>query len=268
MNLRSLGPVFERASDQLPISRLARPVLKTATSVQMGLLFGYLSRKVIGQYDLFGTRGLYFVGPNLIDVEQRAKVDPQDFRLWVALHEVTHALQDAGVPWLRDEITGFIDRSMGLMRKGPSPARVIEAVRETVVKKTPVAGLLDAILSPEQRNVIRDAQALMSIVEGHASFVMDQAGEALIPEVKNLRKKVEGARGVPLGPERAVQTAIGLAAKRRQYSDGQAFFEEVQADFGRSATERVWDSSSNIPSLEELAAPKEWAARVLPQDRT
>ena len=262
-NLTSLAPIFERASQELPISSLVRPVLRIATSVQIGLLFGYLSRKVIGQYDLFGSDQLYFVGPNVIEVERRADVDPDDFRLWVALHEVTHALQDGGVPWLRGEITGFIDRSLTVMRNGPSPARLVGALRETIAGGGSMSGLLDAVLTPEQRGLMRHAQGLMSIVEGHASFVMDEVGATMIRDVATLRRKVEGTRGAALKPERVMQSAIGLDAKRRQYLEGQAFFDAITASHGEGAAATVWADPDHVPSLDELADPAAWTQRVI-----
>ena len=261
-NLTSLAPIFERASEELRISSIARPVMRVATSVQIGLLFGYLSRKVIGQYDLFGSGRLYFVGPNVIEVERRADVDPDDFRLWVALHEITHALQDAGVPWLRGEITGFVDRSLTVMRSGPSPAKLVAALRDTVAGGRSMSSLLDAVLTPEQRALMRHAQGLMSIVEGHASFVMDRVGATMIDDVPALRRRVEGTRGSALAPERVMQSAIGLDAKRRQYLEGHAFFDAITASRGADAAEVVWESPDHVPSLDELADPGSWVKRI------
>lgn len=263
MNLAALAPVFERASEELHIASLVRPFLRVATSVQMGLLFGYLSRKVIGQYDLFGGGGLYFVGPNIVEVERRAKVEPRDLRLWVAIHEVTHALQDGAVPWLRGEITGFIDRSLSVMRSGPSPARVAGAVREAVAQRRPFSSVLDAILTQPQRELLQHAQTLMTVVEGHASFVMDHVGGKLIDDVPSLREKVEGTRGTSLPAERAMQSAIGLDAKRRQYKDGQAFFEALSAARNPETTSRVWETPATMPDADELRHADRWIGRVL-----
>jgi uncharacterized protein (DUF2342 family) len=55
---------------------------------------GYVSRKVLGQYDLFLPPDddglLYFVGPNVVPVERRCGSGVRDFRLWLSLHEVAH----------------------------------------------------------------------------------------------------------------------------------------------------------------------------------
>ena len=77
-------------------------------------MLAFLSARVLGQYEVFGTGGrLLLVAPNIVAVERELGVDPADFRLWVCLHEVTHRVQFTAVPWLRehlrDEIAAFVD---------------------------------------------------------------------------------------------------------------------------------------------------------------
>ena len=77
---------------------------------QAGALLGYVCRRVLGQYDVFlppDDEGLlYFVGPNVAEVEQRFGLPARDFRLWIAVHEVTHRVQFGAAPWLRDHLAG------------------------------------------------------------------------------------------------------------------------------------------------------------------
>ena len=69
----------------------------------------FLSSRVLGQYEVFGTGGrLLLVAPNIVDAERKLGVDPSDFRLWVCLHEVTHQLQFTAVPWLRGHLEAQI----------------------------------------------------------------------------------------------------------------------------------------------------------------
>ena len=52
-------------------------------------LLGFLSSKVLGQFDPFHdpTGRLLLVAPNIVHVERELSVDQMDFRLWVCLHE-------------------------------------------------------------------------------------------------------------------------------------------------------------------------------------
>src|SRR4051812_175029 len=93
---------------------LATAIGSRATGVQAGGILAFLSSRVLGQYEIFGTGGrLLLVAPNIVATERKLGVDPSDFRLWVCLHEVTHQLQFTAVPWLRghleSEIAQFVE---------------------------------------------------------------------------------------------------------------------------------------------------------------
>ena len=78
----------------------------------MGTMLAWLSSKVLGQYEVFlpeeGTGRLVLVAPNIVETERRLGVDPSDFRLWVALHEVTHRTQFTAVPWMHAHVRSEI----------------------------------------------------------------------------------------------------------------------------------------------------------------
>ncbi|MCA1706533.1 MAG: zinc-dependent metalloprotease, partial [Actinobacteria bacterium] len=100
--------------DSLPMPiRIAQ---RGVVSVEIGAMLGYISRRVLGQYDLLvpenpdrttsrrlrratGDASLYFVGANMVETQKKLHFVPEDFALWVAVHEVTHRFQFAGVPW-------------------------------------------------------------------------------------------------------------------------------------------------------------------------
>src|SRR5205823_12209392 len=113
-NVGGLQRLMEPLAQRLLERRPTRPsIARKAVGAQAGAILGYVSRRVLGQYDVFlppDDEGLiYFVGPNLIDVEQRFALDPGDFRLWVAIHEVTHRVQFSAAPWLRGYMGGLVD---------------------------------------------------------------------------------------------------------------------------------------------------------------
>src|SRR3954453_17617069 len=88
---------------------IATAIGSRATGVQAGGLLAFLSSRVLGQYEIFGTGGrLLLVAPNIVAAERKLGVDPADFRLWVCLHEVTHQLQFTGVPWLKGHLEAQI----------------------------------------------------------------------------------------------------------------------------------------------------------------
>ena len=58
---------------------------------------------------------VYYVGPNVLGLERRYGFPPREFRLWLALHEVTHRAQFTGVPWLRQHYLGLVQQALSMV---------------------------------------------------------------------------------------------------------------------------------------------------------
>lgn len=68
-------------------------------AVLLGAGIRAASRRLLGQYDAYtGADTLYLVAPTIVAHERDHGFAPADFRLWVALHEQTHALQFRAAP--------------------------------------------------------------------------------------------------------------------------------------------------------------------------
>src|SRR5579875_1847132 len=152
--LRSLaGPARARVTDRAQwvqanvasFQRLLRPVVarlgaragrwnplpaqvsRQVAGVEVGLILGWMSGRVLGQYDQLLIEDerpedqdiVYYVGPNVVGVERKYGFRPSEFRLWLALHEVTHRMQFTGVPWLRDHFLGLVERTMAGLDPDP-----------------------------------------------------------------------------------------------------------------------------------------------------
>ena len=52
-------------------------------------------------------------------LEKRFAFPPREFRLWLALHEVTHRAQFTGVPWMRAHFLSLVDESLGAVDPDP-----------------------------------------------------------------------------------------------------------------------------------------------------
>ena len=95
---------------------LAAGVNRRLMSVQIGLLLGVIARRVLGQYDLSllapEPKGgaLYFVEPNIERIQRMLGLDAHDFRMWIALHEATHAYEFEAYPWVREHFNGLLRR--------------------------------------------------------------------------------------------------------------------------------------------------------------
>jgi coenzyme F420 biosynthesis associated uncharacterized protein len=237
--------------------------------VQAGGILAFLSSRVLGQYEIFGTGGrLLLVAPNIVATEEKLGVDPSDFRLWVCLHEITHQLQFTAVPWLKphleSEIAEFVaatDLTPDVLRErlGEVLRSVGDAIRGTDGESE---GLLALIRDPQQRAVLDRITAVMSLVEGHAEYVMDGVGPDVVPTVTTLRKRF-AQRRKGRGPlDRVMRRLLGLEQKMKQYADGRHFVGGVIDRVGMAGFNRVWESPENLPRIEELTDPARWVERV------
>jgi coenzyme F420 biosynthesis associated uncharacterized protein len=258
-----LSPVIERLSDKKGApSGVALALGSRVTGAELGVLLGFLAGKVLGQFDPFHDPSgrLLLVAPNIVHVEQELTVDPADFRLWVCLHEETHRVQFTAVPWMRDHLFGEINaladtvEPSSLLDDGLK--RVSEAVRHG-------GNLLEALGTPEQREILDRVTAVMSLLEGHADVVMDGVGPTVIPTVDEIRRKFNQRRKGVGTLDRLLRRVLGLDAKMAQYRDGAKFVRGVVDKTGMAEFNAVWERPENLPTKAEITDPAAWVSRVL-----
>jgi coenzyme F420 biosynthesis associated uncharacterized protein len=268
-NINSLQRLLEPLAQRVLQKRPERASLaRKALGGQVGAILGYVSRRVLGQFDVFlppDDQGLiYFVGPNLVDVERRYALPSADFRRWVAIHEVTHRIQFDAAPWLHGYLRGLVDEYLATVSLEGSELkaqlkRASEEFKGGVDVRGP-GGLL-LLLSPEQRAIFERTQAMMSVLEGHASFVMNEVGREHLANVDRLRRTLSARRNVK-GLERAFQRSIGFDQKVAQYDAGERFVREVVDRVGQGAFNRIWLEPGHLPTRDEIVEPARWVERV------
>lgn len=252
---------------------VATAIGSRVTGAQAGAVLAFVSTKVLGQYEVFGTGGrLLLVAPNIVDAERRLRVNASDFRLWVCLHEVTHQLQFTAVPWLRGHLEGQVaefveasDLDPGVLRERLSEVvrSLGDAVRGTPVDGDTPAGLMALVGDPAQQAVLDRVTAVMSLVEGHAEFVMDGVGPDVVPSVATLRKRFSQRRKGTGPLDRVLRRLLGLEQKMQQYADGRHFVAGVVERVGMEGFNTVWTGPETLPLKDELTAPERWVERVL-----
>ena len=251
-------------------SPLVTAIGSRATGVQAGGILAFLSSRVLGQYEVFGSGGrLLLVAPNIVDVERKLGVDPADFRLWVCLHEVTHQLQFSAVPWLKPHLEAQIAEFVDATDLSPDVLRdrlgdVLRGLGDALRGgEGDSDGLLALIRDPRQRAILDRVTAVMSLVEGHAEYVMDGVGPEVVPSVQTLRKRF-AQRRKGRGPlDRVLRRLLGLEQKMKQYAQGHDFVTRVVDLVGMEGFNRVWSGPETLPRIEEITAPERWVERVL-----
>ena len=272
-----LDPVAARLDERLafagPLAGALRAGAAATLAAEAGLVMGYLSSRVLGQYDvsLLGAETeprLLFVGSNLDGAVRDLEVDADSFGRWICAHELTHVFQFQGVPWLREHMSGLLRRyvatlevriesgSAGGLPSLPDPARLVEAFRE--------GGLAALVQNPEQRALMDEIQAAMSVVEGYSEHVMDAIAAEVIPGHEELREAMDRRRRSRSAPQRIIERLLGFDVKLRQYELGKKFADAVVALGGMEALNRVWAAPEALPSSAELQHPESWLKRTEP----
>ncbi len=244
----------------------AAAVTARVAGVQLGSILGWLSSKVLGQYEAFRPEGevgrLILVAPNIVETERRLGVDPHDFRLWVTLHEVTHRTQFTAVPWMHDhvrsEITALLETA-----SLDDPAQLVERLRGVASGVGRGGSLVELLQTPEQRVVLDRVTAFMSLLEGHAEHVMDGVGPSVVPSVRHIRAQFDERRRQRGGVlDRVLRRVLGLDLKALQYAEGKAFVDACVSAVGMNRFNEVWSSPETLPTREEIRRPLDWVRRI------
>ncbi len=276
-SLRSLlDPVMGNWADAAHHGRSARVSAVTAqvAGVEIGLMLGWMSARVLGQYDLlYGEAdgssdegAVYLVGPNMLALEHKFGFPPDEFRLWVTLHELTHRAQFTGVPWMREHFLGLLHGTLSLAE--PDPARIVGAVRDAMRDRNAAkqrlhdGGIVAMVATPQQQAMFAQTAGLMSLLEGHGDVVMDRAGTDLIPSAERFSRVLRERRRRASPVARLVQRLIGLEGKLNQYAAGERFIAEIEGVGGERAVDVCWEGPENLPTLDEIRSPRLWLDRV------
>jgi coenzyme F420 biosynthesis associated uncharacterized protein len=281
-NVRSMQRLVGPGLDNLQRSRAAKvsapavAVGRAVSGTQLGLMLAYMATRVLGQYDLLINDEtpedqdlVSYVGPNVVAIEERFGFAPSQFRLWLALHEVTHRLQFTAVPWLRDHFVSLVDQLLEPLSADPlglaeTVKRITTEVRagNNPLSEGGVAGLMSLLATPEQRVALSNISGLMSLLEGHGDVTMDRAGAAEIPGAAEFSRVLHERRTQARGLAKFMSRLLGLEAKLRQYAEGEHFVHEVEKAGGPTLLARVWEGAEWLPTLEEIRAPSDWVARA------
>jgi coenzyme F420 biosynthesis associated uncharacterized protein len=272
-----MDPVLEKAQRS---ACSLKPLLQIGAgfvvSLEVGVLVGYLAQRVLGQYELVLLERpaeprpprLLFVLPNLSQAVERFDADGREFMTWVALHEVTHAVQFGGVPWLKTHMSGLVSELLASAEvrldrtAGPRfalPSREEISRRLAAIRR---GDLLGVVTSPQERAIIDRVQAVMAVIEGHAEHVMDAVARDLLPSLERLRGALDDRRRTQSRLNRLVGRLLGMEMKLRQYERGKIFCDAVVAAAGPEGLTRVFDSPESLPTLEEIEDPAAWLERM------
>jgi uncharacterized protein (DUF2342 family) len=307
-NLRSMRPMLAPITEQLadgkgPFAGPLRSASGLLMGAQVGALTGVLSQRVLGQYDLALLDAsvkprLLLLAPNLAQAARALGVDRDELVLWVSIHEITHAVQFAGAPWLREYLGGMLKElidglQVSLVGKSSDgdgngnadgdehahdaangkragwlgslpklPELPDPAQLREIVERARRGEVLRLTLGEDRWQLVERMQAAMSLIEGHAEHTMDAIGADVLPSLPRLRAAMNRRRENKGLPWRVLERLLGLELKLRQYEQGRRFCDAVVDAGGPQALTLAWSGPDALPTPAELEDPSLWIARV------
>jgi coenzyme F420 biosynthesis associated uncharacterized protein len=253
---RNLMEPVLKVQEMIPASTLT-DLGRAGISNYMGLMLGFLSHRVLGQYDpvlmapgIAGPTSLYLVEPNIEQWEQKAKVRGDGLRQWLVLHEVTHAWEFEAHPWLREHMNGLIRELIAhrLLVEG-KPGR-LQALRALTIG------------ARSQWQALGQIQATMSLLEGFSNVIMRRVGKAHMPDFDAIDEEFRRRSEHRGAAERAFFKITGLDLKMQQYVLGEKFCDAVIEVGGMEMLRHVWESPASLPTMPEIREPKRWLDRT------
>jgi uncharacterized protein (DUF2342 family) len=298
-NLQTMRPLLGGLSERLgegtgPLAGPLRSASGFLLGAQVGALTGVLSQRVLGQYDLAllddsVTPRLLLLAPNLALAARNLSVDRDELVLWVAIHEITHAVQFTGAPWLRGHVGGMLrelidglqvslgggssvddeedgsrdgSSAFGRFKLPPMPKLPDPAELREMAERARRGELLRLTLGEDRWALVERMQAVMSLIEGHAEHTMDAVGAEVLPSLPALRRAMNRRRESRGLPWRVLEKLLGLEMKLRQYEVGRRFCDAVVDQGGPESLARVWTGPEQLPTTAELDEPALWLART------
>jgi coenzyme F420 biosynthesis associated uncharacterized protein len=238
---------------------------------QMGILLGFLARRVLGQYDLSllspdpEVRGaLYFVEPNIAHVQSQLGLSDEDFRLWIALHEVTHVFEFEAYPWVRDYFNDLLRQFLAQLSDQLAALGVglPQLLGRLVGRQASGQHWIERMLTPEQQRIFDQLQALMSLVEGYSNHIMNAIGGRLLPSFHQIEERIQQRQTNKPLFEEIFNRITGMDLKLAQYKQGEAFVNAVAEAKGVAFINRVWERPEHLPTMAEIREPRLWVARM------
>jgi coenzyme F420 biosynthesis associated uncharacterized protein len=277
---------FERMFEPIEALNLSRGKKNTAArlwngvnqgvlSYEVGLLLGYMARRVLGQYDLallgrepVSTGKLYYVEPNIRGIEAKLGLPKEDFRMWLALHETTHAFEFEAHPWVRDHFNTMLDRYMGFLRQDAEQLKQgLQGLKSIAgrmrSKETSETGSwIEAFMNSEQRSLFSEMQAMMCVIEGYSNHIMNAVGVGLLPNYELISKRFQERQSHRSQIDQMFARLTGLDVKMEQYRAGEKFIDDIVAERGHAFAHRVWDGPENLPTMDEIRDVNLWIKRI------
>lgn len=238
-----------------------------AVGAQVGFLVGHLSHEVISQYEIWLPSDKpaehLFVLPNAEKVAAELQTDADQFRFWLALHEVSRQMELDSIGWARGHLSTLIERyvdaaeidlmaAMERFQTLQDPeelSRLIEQPQDLL----PLSG------QGRQGEIGDQIQSLLSVLEGYCDWLMQKAATGILPEYEKITEGMVRRRVERSSASKMLEKLLGIAVRHEHYRAGRRFVQKVAE---AEKLDSLFSSPASLPGLQELEEPAAWLKRV------
>ncbi|WP_419918354.1 zinc-dependent metalloprotease [Candidatus Poriferisocius sp.] len=273
--MASQDPTEDTPDDptQAMFNQIMKMLSPTMLSMTAGSMVGNLARRSLGQYDLPIPRDgeeLMVIPASIDALAKDWSLDSSDLRLWVCLNELTHHAV-LSVPHVGQRLNELLVNYVSSFNTDPgaleSRMRDLDLANpDSLSSLQSVLGdpqvILGAIQSPNQRVLLPEITALVTVITGYVDWTMDSIGHGLIGSYSRLSEALRRRRATTGTADRFIEQLFGLKLTQDQYDRGAAFAGGVVERAGAGGLARLWSSARELPTPAEVDAPGLWLARI------
>lgn len=238
--------------------------------MQAGSMVGFMAQRSLGQFDA-GLPALdhadrYLIVPNVEAFGVEHGLEAHQVRMWAVIREVVHhAILDQD--WYRGALVKAVDRFFSGLEFDPA---AMQDMLGSMQDPSALEGMLDGpdavadllgLKSDPQR--LEDLQAIIAMTEGFGDFVVARSAASTLPDLERIAEAAARRRAEPHSGTELLQQLAGLDLQRHRGREAAEFCFEVARRWGDEALDTMWNGPDSLPTIDEIADPVGWAARVL-----
>lgn len=265
--LSSAGLPAEAKAMAGPLMGMLKQMSGMMVGSQIGQALGSLAGEVVGSSDIglpLSDNAALLPG-GVAKFSQGLDTPSEEIRLYLALREAAHQRLFHHVPWLRARLFGAVEEyARGITidvsaleeQLGKLDISNPEAIQEALNG----GALIKPQETEQQKAALVRLEALLALVEGWVSTVVDDAATGKLPAVSALSETVRRRRATGGPAERTFATLVGLELRPRRLREAATLWQALKADRGVEGRDAVWSHPDLMPTADDLDDPMGFVA--------
>lgn len=265
--ISSAGLPAEAKAMAGPLMGMLKQMSGMMVGSQIGQALGSLAGEVVGSSDIglpLSDNAALLPG-GVAKFSQGLDTPSEEIRLYLALREAAHQRLFHHVPWLRARLFGAVEEyARGITidvsaleeQLGKLDISNPEAIQEALNG----GALIKPQETEQQKAALVRLEALLALVEGWVSTVVDDAATGKLPAVSALSETVRRRRATGGPAERTFATLVGLELRPRRLREAATLWQALKADRGVEGRDAVWSHPDLMPTADDLDDPMGFVA--------